>query len=346
MLYTEEIKSLIALAKSSAQDNRFRGILKKLSNTFGFDYNKPFVTSAIKGKFTARSVTVLLDKLTNGNTDNCTVALMFRDCGDWRVDAHAFSVCDGKFVPRYIPLRKYDGSIADYFWRLQEINDQRKRTDCLTYVIVQENNLLRQSRKVHKPDLVTRYDRKRSWSETFVWKESGRNEIISRIDHRVYVQYHGEKISNEHLDLSGYAVGMKRIDLLDRTKKLRAERQKSAYEETDCTPVIAKAKYELMSAAAVLKSHLNAYLDRVIAGDIPAVVSGELAEKFTAAAGELSRWRGLPSAVSCINRATVSDAGKLYPSVSSLERDLMEVTVFCNSVNKIDAPQESDRAAD
>lgn len=346
MLYTNEIKALAELDRTRACEGKYRRILKKLSNTFGFDYNRHFVSATVRGKFTARSMTAILDTLTNGETENYIVALMFFVPGSIWINGDTFTIAYGKFIADPIAFSGYrcHGETTGHFWRLQEINDLRKDPDTVTYVIAQEKSMLRPKYEYPQPDLFTRYDTKRSWPGTFVLKS--RNDIEARYQ-RQYVCVRDGDLHNDTLDKSGYAVGMKRIDLIERAKKLKAERQKSAYQETDCTAMLNDYKRKLQESAALLKSHVDAYLDRVIAGNIPGVIEDEeLCRKFHDAASIMGGWFGVSYSVKAYNRAFVNDAGKTFASLDDLKRSLSDIDRLSEKTLAIDPPQESDRAAD
>lgn len=217
---------------------------KVLHDNYGFDFEGEIGMFRIDGAFTIGTVKKLVFAHGFNEWATClvlsTTSYFFNPetRGNFKGGLQPASIClhDSTFDN---PHMAYFGD----YWRKSDFNDLRKRSDAISFVIVQNGNKLKPKKwEKKKPvDWTERFDVvgvfNNRWGDNtdeiryIELKRHGanRNEETKNF----YCYEHHYKDAREVIDPSGYMLGANRIQLYKRLEALKEKRARESYAKTD-----------------------------------------------------------------------------------------------------------------
>ncbi len=218
--------------KALLRENKYA--LRGLHDVFGYDFMAPHDVMHISGKFTINQVNKLVEKAGYSVRSKTVLLVKVNGRGCWNNELHVVKVMGSGYKvdfrsPYY---NNYNNKAFDNYYAKKGFEEARKDDKVEAYIICQENDFLR--KKADSP-----VDREDRYKISCRW--TGHYDIVSCTTSKKY-DWTLDTYNREHLedvfDRSGYFVKFKREDLKRRAEKLRAEREKAAYLETENTAKI------------------------------------------------------------------------------------------------------------
>lgn len=239
--------------------------LQFLHGANGFDFTKPFYLEKIKGRFTHRQIMKLIKENIEGDFD-ASILLLKEE--NWSRSKRLYHVglTPAKFYPAAKAGAWYKFDI-DYFFSIGDFEETRKNRTDTVYIIAQKTEYRTRPARHPGIDPTMRYSvapygitkatdgRGTNWiSKLELIPQTGNGEKFTYEPYRTF--YPNDKRSDaitDYIDKSGYLIHPHRFDLKTRARKLKAEREKQAYLQTDYTArknAIYNAIYTIQSKIA------------------------------------------------------------------------------------------------
>lgn len=287
--------------KALLRENKYA--LRGLHDVFGFDFEKPHDIIFLRGTFTVGKVKKIAASA--GYADKSEIVLLLKaEKGYWTDELHVAkligdSVKIGFNAPWYHgkSLKTSDRAF-DTFYAKKSFEELRKNENVVVYIVCQKRDFLRLKEK----EYIDREDR-----YTFDCRWTGHYNITSCTTNKVYElsldSYRKERIEDV-FDRSGYFVKYKRDDLKRRAAKLRAEREKAAYAETDNSEKISTLLALIGKRQAELVNRLSA------------ATTSEALRAVEKSISYFSGFAGIVADFETFQRKTIN---KEYPSITASE---------------------------
>ena len=284
---------------------------RQLHKLYGFDFESSFIYYEHTGNFTVNS---LLKNAGNEadaqlNIADYKVILLVKPFLIWGeqnnntwylVDIEENNKPSADVGNIYSKSGIYDG--LDYFFTLQDFNNERKDKKVKAVLIAQKRELLKPE-KVNYIDYGERYSvtdvRTASYKgEKFISNASikdgnGKKTVLNRYGRDI-------KTVDDLIDKSGYIINERRKDLKRRAEALRAERKKNEFLAAD----LSKYLYDADNQMNDIKSVISVYM-------LKAQTSGDIAK---------INFYKLETVFNLYERLTAGIQGKTFASINSVER--------------------------
>lgn len=263
-------------------------IFKGLHKCIGFDFEKPLTIKRIPAPFTIKKAWKTIG--TDHTPDSSTAAIIMRDPGNtWGIyrELHMTPITADNLRDDFDDHMSYSlgrahgyKTVFSSFYAKGSFHDLRKSPTCEAWIIAQRNDLL-------KP-----------WTEPARdWTERQPDMIPG--EHKQHRTYYNNAPAAILIDKSNYRVDIRRFNLKQRARKLRADRQKAAADAA--TIATAASRYnDLLKAFSAAKQRIITALANVdpLTLSPAAVTKLEIIGK---AIGEYA-WKGLSGAARDINQ--------------------------------------------
>lgn len=293
---------------------------------YDIDFLKPFICEKITGNFTIKKVN---DLVKNAGFNNARIILYITDANGYRknwlnlVKITGLGSNDFEIEP---PIKLWRAGKTDNistFYRKSDFNDNRKSNTAITYVIAQNKSDLtpiktptvdRSARfKYIKHETYTSRSHEEFITKVYVKRtdDTGSDYTINNHGNFVYTsELTKYKELSEIIDKSGYITQDKRNYLKAEAKRIRAERVKKEYLETDHTAQIEALEEELKAKQNKLAEELK---------------KAKTYEEVKATVEKISGWGGLSRCFYDIELLKNSDTKKIYGSNDRINNDIKEL---------------------
>lgn len=284
--------------KALLRENKYA--LRGLHDVFGYDFMAQHDVMHISGKFTINQVNKLVEKAGYSVMAKIVLLVKANDTGYWNNDLHVVKVMGSGYKvdfrsPYY---NNYNNKAFDNYYAKKGFEEARKDDKVEAYIICQENDFLR--KKADSPvDYEDRYKISCRWT--------GHYDIVSCTTSKKYdwtLDTYRKEHLNDVFDRSGYFVKFKREDLKRRAAKLRAEREKAAYAETDNSEKISTLLALIGKKQAELVNRLSA---------------ATTSEALRAVEKSISYFSGFAGVVADFETFQRKTINKEYPSITASE---------------------------
>lgn len=296
---------------------------RQLHKLYGFDFESDFIYYEHNGNFT---VNAMIKNASNkagaqlNPIDYKMVLLVkpFLKYGKENTNTWYLVDIDGHNKPSvdvgniYSKSGIYDG--LDYFFTLQDFNDERKNKKVKAVLIAQKGTLLKPE-KVNFIDYGERYAvsdvRTASYkgeiyiSSAAIKDENGKKTILKQYGRNI-------KTIDDLIDKSGYMITERRKDLKRRAEALRAEIEKNEFLAADLSKYLHDAEKRMNDVKSVISGYM---LKAQASGDIAKINFYKLERVF-----------------SIYERLTAGIQGKTFASINSVERIYNDM---CEDINSI-----------
>ena len=231
-----ELKKLLSVDVHAMQD---------LHSVLHFDFNKPYFSMYIKGKFTVNQINKIA--VENGfKLEQSTIALCIKnDSKLWMRDYALVTLYGNTVIIEYRMPYHSKGRGLDYFYRKSDFEEARKNSESDTFVFIQSNEnktkLVKKQRDYTERFKLINYDHCRTrdnkeYINRIYLMETFSNGLKFQYDNIGQIIYTGknyEQDINNIIDKSGYFVKFRREELKRRAAALKAEREKAKYRIVD-----------------------------------------------------------------------------------------------------------------
>lgn len=320
-------------------------ILRALHEVLFFDFEKPIALFEIAGNFTEKQIRNELEKLGMAPKINAVCAVIVKDPHFNEYKLATLSSTSGintDYKTPYFGYKNIKGcATLDHFYRKMDFDEYRKRADNHAFVIAQNKDFTTE-KKNNKPDLSQRFKFVGCTKAT-----DGRgNHWISKIETRITgasgqkfekeCGYYNERRAevNDCIDKSGYFVYIKRDELKQKSKKLRADRQKAQIDSTNNAGKIA----ELRNNASETKKAIS---DKMMIANT--------SKEMILVSECLDKWRGLPEVFNLIERIEKMDREKGFTSPAHFERlyneTIEKINRIYGTLDQIETPETFENIA-
>lgn len=253
------LKEIERAGKNQERESDRTNILKDLHALEGINFNNPLFVEKINGKFTANQI----EKEINAaglNSFDASVFLIVKPATKyaWLNGLHLVLLKNNKMVYdlrdyyRNAIQESYKYLKLDTYCRKADIEEARKNAECV-YIIAQKKEHTTPAKPTKKADEKTRYTVDYESNNATVLKTQEGEKVKYYAPHR----YNEIKTIADIIDKSGYNADIKREALKDKAHKLRAEREKAAYMETDNAETIKELETILKDAKAILTKEIE-----------------------------------------------------------------------------------------
>ena len=232
-----EINSIVKDILSVSNSKCF----KVLHNQYGFDFEGEIGMFRIDGAFTIGTVKKLV--FAHGFNEWATCLVLSTTSYFFNNETRGSYKQELQPVSINLHDNTFDNPHMAYFsdyWRKSEFNDLRKRSDAISFVIVQNGDKLKPS-KPTKTAWTERFDVvgvvNNRWGENtdeiryIELKRHGANRNAETKNFYCYAHHY--KDAREVIDPSGYMLGANRIQLHKRLEALKEKRARESYAKTD-----------------------------------------------------------------------------------------------------------------
>ena len=293
------IKKLLSVDRHAMQD---------LHAVLGFDFNKPFTVWEISGRFTVKQIEKEAEKR---GYNNSVIAVCVRDRDGWNKDFSLVTVRCGAVKIDYKMPYYGRGRGLDHFYTKSSFEDMRKSESAEAVIFAQRHDDIKkpdckpvdfsQRFKVERVNYCTDGHGAR-WISKLELKQTTNNG--KRVEYG-YSYIDGDKSRTqdvrEVIDGSGYLLKERRAERRRKAAKLRADREKEAYNATNNENQIEELRSMIKNRKSVIVSMLQA-----------AETCAQLREVEKA----LAYWKGLSGIVSDFERFERNTAEKKYRSIT------------------------------
>lgn len=227
-----ELKKLLSVDVHALQD---------LHSVLYFDFNKPYFSMYIKGKFTVNQINKIA--IENGfKLEESTIAICIKNNSKlWMRDFALVTLCGNTVNIEYRMPYHNKGRGLDYFYRKSDFEDARKNNESETFIFIQRNDNKTKPTKKQR-DYTKRFklinydycrtrDNKEYINRIYLMEtdSNGTKFQYDNIGQIIYTGKNYEQNINNIIDKSGYFVKFKREELKRKAAGLRAEREKEKY---------------------------------------------------------------------------------------------------------------------
>ena len=296
----------------------------KVSHTiYNVDFLKPFMCEKIEGNFTIKKVN---DLVKNAGFNNAQIIAYMTDTNGYHKNwLNLVKITETDF---YIetPIKLWKAGKTDNittYYKKADFNETRKSSTAITYIIAQNKSDL----TTPKTDIVDRearfkYVKHETYTsathEEFITKvhvkrtdDTGSDYTINNHGNFVYTsELTKYRELSEIIDKSGYITQDKRAYLRGEAKRIRAEKVKKEYLETDHTAQIEALEEELKAKQNKLAEELK---------------KAKTYEEVKATVEKISGWGGLSRCFYDIELLKNSDTKKIYGSNERINKDIEEL---------------------
>ena len=293
----------------------------KVSHTiYNVDFLKPFMCEKIEGNFTIKKINDIVKNA--GFNDAQIILYMTGYCKNW-LNLVKITSNDFEIEP---PIKLWKAGKTDKiitFCRKSDFNDTRKRSTAVAYIIAQnKNDLTTPKNNTVDREARFKYIKHETYTdknhEVFVTKvhvkrtdDNGSDYTINNHGNFVYTsELTRYKELSEIIDKSGYITQDKRAYLRGEAKRIRTERAKKEYLETDHTAQIEALEEELKAKQNKLAEELK---------------KAKTYEEVKATAEKISGWSGLSSYFWDFEHIKKSNTNKVYGSNKRINDDIKEL---------------------
>lgn len=295
------IKKLLSVDRHAMQD---------LHAALGFDFNKPFTVWEISGRFTVKQIEKEAEKR---GYNNAVIAVCVRDKKGWNEDFSLATVRGGVVTIDYKTPYYGKGRGLDKFYTKCSFEEMRKSESAEAVIFAQSRDDIKKPDE-KKVDFSERFKVERvnyrtdghgaRWISKLELKQTTNNG--KRVEYGYSPWYiDGDKSRpqdvREFIDGSGYLLKERRAEWRRKAAKLRADREKEAYNATNNEKQIEELRSMIKNRKSVIASMLQA-----------AETCAQLREVEKA----LAYWKGLAGIVSDFERFERNTAEKKYRSIA------------------------------
>lgn len=296
---------------------------RQLHKLYGFDFESNFIYYEHTGNFTANAIIKNASNQAGAqlNTTNYKMVLLVKPFLIWgkqnantwylvniekdnKPCADVGNICSKSGI--------YDG--LDYFFTLQDFNNERKDKKVKAVLIAQRAELL-------KPEKVNYIEYGERYVVTDVHTASYKGEIY--ISSAAIKDENGKKTAlrryerdiktfDDIIDKSGYIVLERRKDLKRRAEALRAERKKNEFLAADLSKYLYDAEKRMNDVKSVISDYM---LKAQTSGDIAKINFYKLERVF-----------------SLYERLTAGLQGKTFASINSVENVYNSICEYIDSI--------------
>lgn len=296
---------------------------RQLHKLYGFDFESDFIYYEHNGNFT---VNAMIKNASNKagaqlNPIDYKMVLLVKPFLRWGeqntntwylVDIEENNKPSADVGNIYRKSGIYDG--LDYFFTLQDFNDERKNKKVKAVLIAQKGTLL-------KPEKVNFIDYGERYAVADVRIASYKGEIyISSVEIKdgngkktALRRYERDiKTVDDLIDKSGYIVGERRKYLKRRAEALRAERKKNEFLSADLSKYLYDAEKQINDVKSIVSDYIS-----------KAQTSGDIAK--------ISFYK-LERVFSLYERLTAGIQGKTFASINSVENVYNSICEYIDSI--------------
>ena len=218
-----------------------KNTLRYAHDNYGFDFEKPFILERLTEKFTINKIWSLIPHYLYDYT--FTVIVIVKD--NYQDEYNIVKITSSNIDIELPNKHNYDYKTRpDYYSRKGDFDRDRKAgKDC--FIIAQENKYIQAVQKDN-----TAFEENHRYiiveaNHSYLYfkdpEKQGKKEFYSNGQ---YIYSNRQKIFPSWFDKSGYYVIEQKERLQQQAKKLRTDREKAKYLETDNTSYIEKVRYE------------------------------------------------------------------------------------------------------
>lgn len=318
-------KNNIKVVTMNTINNTGNTILRGIRFIKGYNYNAPIAFYEINGPFTVNQIKKEVDNA-GYNVHNAIITVLLKDdYFDNEYNLAELTIADTVNTDfNYVWFDKIAGAEIHRYIAKGDFNEDRKKENAHAFVICQlKENIKKPAKK--EVDLTNRF------KVTHVnkrCKACGGTSYIGDIETTI-CNAAGQKYTRKHtftctetkleniIDKSGYFVDIKREDLKQRAKKLRADRAKNAYQATNNAAKIETLENIIAAKKAAIVKALN---DASTATEVKTVCE------------KLNRWNGLPDIITSFETLKIRDTSKDYATIKDFETRYNDIM---NKINEL-----------
>ena len=287
-----------------------RHAMQCLHITLGFDFNKPFDVWEVSGRFTVKQIE---KEAAKRGYNGAVIAVCVRDLNGWNKDFSLVSISNGTIsIDHKCPYFSSWGRL-DTFCTKVSFEDMRKSDSAEAVVFVQDRSDVK--KPVEKPvDFSERFKlecvntctdgRGAHWISRLKLVQTTNNGKNVEYGGPWYIDGTRDKPQNvnEVIDGSGYLLRERRAELKRKAAKLRADREKAAYDASNNEKELAELRSMIASRKEIIVAQLQA---------------ASTYEDFRAVEKALAHWGGLTGIVSDFERFERKTINKEFNSISA-----------------------------
>lgn len=286
-----------------------RNAMRDLHTVIGFDFNKPFTVWEISGRFTVKQIEKEAEKR---GYNNAVISVCVRDRFGWNKDFSLATVRGGVVTIDYKTPYYGNGRGLDTFYAKCSFEDMRKSESAEAVIFAQRRDDIKKPEE-KKVDFSERFkvERVNYCTDGHGARWISKLELKQTTNNGKRVEYGGPwYIDNEKsrpqdvrevIDGSGYLLKERRAEWRRKAAKLRADREKEAYNATNNEKQLEELRSMIKNRKSVIVSMLQA-----------AETCAQLREVEKA----IAYWKGLAGIVSDFERFERNTAEKKYRSIS------------------------------
>ena len=298
------IKKLLSVDRHAMQD---------LHTVIGFDFNKPFTFWEISGRFTVKQIEKEAEKR---GYNNSVIAVCVRDRKGWNEDFSLATVRGGVVTIDYKTpyYSKWRG--LDTFYAKCSFEDMRKSESAEAVIFAQRCDDIKKPEE-KKVDFSERFKVERvnyctdghgaRWISKLELKQTTNNGKRVEYGGQWYIDCKKSRPQDvrEVIDGSGYLLLERRAEWRRKAAKLRADREKEAYNATN-------NEKELDELRGMIQARKMAVVEML--------KKANTAEELKAVEKAVAYWGGLAGIVSDFERFEKRTANKEYRSIEDSNR--------------------------
>lgn len=290
-----------------------RHSLQSLHSVLGFDFNKPFTAWDISGRFTVKQIEKEAEKR---GYNNAVLAVCVRDCAGWNEDFSLVTIHNGAIKIDYKMPYYSKGRGLDKIYTKGSFEDMRKSESAEAVIFAQSvDNIKKPEEK--KVDFSERFkvERVNYCTDGHGARWISKLELRQTTNNGKRVEYGGSwYIDNEKsrpqdvrevIDGSGYLLKERRAEWRRKAAKLRADREKEAYNATN-------NERELDELRGMIQARKMAVIEML--------KTANTSEELKAVEKAVAYWHGLAGIVSDFERFERNTEEKKYRSIAESNR--------------------------